>query len=111
MPTVNIYQSSKEFEHKLKLTAPKLKELIAKELSGESIKLGVDEVSVRIINVVGEDMLGKVELEIHAAAFEERVKKQDEICLKVKGYLEDMLNTRVNVWLVLCELGHSWQNT
>src|SRR5581483_9938001 len=109
MPTVNIFQNSKEFEYKLKASIPKLKKLIAKELSGKSIYLSADEISVRLVDVNGEGMLAKVELEIYAAAFEERVKRQDEICLGIQKYLVDALNTDVKVWLILSELGHSWQ--
>jgi len=111
MPTINIYKSTKEFDAKLFSLTPSLKKLVAKELSGKSINLGVDEVSVRLINVEGLGMLAKIELEIHAAAFDERVKKQDEICLKIQAYLEEALGTDVKVWLILSELGHSWQNT
>jgi len=111
MPTVNIYQSGQDFEAKLKSMTSDLKRLIADELSGESIKLDIDEISVRLLNVAGAGMLAKVELEIHAAAFEERVKKQDEICLKIQTYLKDALGTDAKVWLILSELGHSWQNT
>jgi len=111
MPTVNIYQSSQDFEAKLKSMSSDLKRLIANELSGKSTKLDTDEVSVRLINVEGAGMLARIEIEIHAAAFEERVKKQDEICLKIQAYLKDALGTDVKVWLILSELGHSWQNT
>jgi len=111
MPTVNIYQNAKEFEPKLKQLIPGLKKRVAKELSGQSIELDVDEISVRIVDVVGDGMLAKVEIEINAAAFEERVKRQDEICLNIQKYLIEALDTDVKVWLVLSELGHSWQNT
>jgi len=111
MPTVNVYQSTKEFEAKLKLVTDSLKQLVAKELSGESIKLGTDEISVRIIDVNGDGMLAKVETEINAAAFKERVERQDEICLKIQAFLKDALGTDVKVWLILSELGHSWENT
>jgi hypothetical protein len=54
---------------------PRLKKLIAKELSGRDIQLAVDEVSIRLIHVTGDGMLAPVELEINAAAFAERVEK------------------------------------
>lgn len=111
MPTVNIYQNTKEFEQKLRLATPGLKRKLADLLSGESIKLNTEEISVRIIDTIGQGMLAKVELEIHAAAFKERVDKQDEVCLSVQKYLIDALGTDVKVWLILSELGHSWQNT
>ncbi|HSW79082.1 MAG TPA: hypothetical protein VLF88_03650 [Candidatus Babeliales bacterium] len=111
MPTVNIYRNTEDFDSKLRLITPSLKDIIAKELSGASIKLNVDEVSIRLIDVLGHGMLAKVEVEISAAAFEERIKKQDEICLRTRQYLIDELNTDVKVWLILSELGHSWDNT
>ncbi len=111
MPTVNIYRNTEDFDSKLRLITPSLKDAIAKELSGASIELNVDEVSIRLIDVLGHGMLAKVEVEISAAAFEERIKKQDEICLRTRQYLIDELNTDVKVWLILSELGHSWDNT
>ncbi len=56
-------------------------------------------------------MIGDIELEISAHAFEERVKKQDEICLEVMNYLKNKKPSlgNVKVWLKLSELGHSWE--
>lgn len=110
MPTVNIYYGDEDYSQKLKSITPELKILVAKELSGKSINLSIDEVSVRLIRVEGDGMLTEVELEIHAAAFEERVKRQDEICLIIQKFLQEALDTNVNVWLILSELGHSWEN-
>lgn len=109
MPTVNIYRASKDLEHRLKLLIPGLKKLLVTELSGDSIQLDTDEVSIRLIEANGDGMLAKVELEIQAAAFKERVSKQDEICLRVQAFLQDALKTDVKVWLILSELGHSWE--
>lgn len=109
MPTVNIFQNNKEFEEKLKQLAPELKSLAAKELSGPQKQLGVDEISVRLINTAGDGMLAPIEVEINAASFKERVEKQDEICLTVQKFIKDALQTDVNVWLILSELGHSWE--
>lgn len=109
MPTVNIYQANKDYEYALEQLTPSLKELVAKELSGKDIQLDIDEISVRLIQVNGKGMLAKVELEIHAAAFEDRIKQQDETCLKIQHFLKDALQIEVKVWLVLSELGHSWE--
>lgn len=109
MPTVNIYQNTGEFESKLRSLTDELKKLVAKELSGSDIQLGIDEITVRFINVTGDGMLAPVELEVNAAAFKERVEKQDEICLTVQKFLKDKLQIDVKVWLVLSELGHSWK--
>lgn len=111
MPTVNIYQNSKDLEPKLVQLISGFKKLVAKKLSGESIELDVDEISIRIVRVSGDGMSAKVEVEINAAAFEERVKNQDEICLSIQKYLIEVLDIDVKVWLILSELGHSWQNT
>ncbi|HEU5004567.1 MAG TPA: hypothetical protein VFT49_00590 [Candidatus Saccharimonadales bacterium] len=109
MPTVNIYQKNSEFEYKLATMTKSVKGLIAKELSGKDIVLSEDEVSVRLLKAAGDGMLAPVEVEINAAAFEERVKKQDEICLKIQEFLKDALQSDIKVWLILSELGHSWK--
>lgn len=109
MPTVNIYQQSSEFEYKLKLIAPDLKKLVARELSGKDISLSEEEISVRLLKIAGDGMLAPIEVEINAAAFDERVKKQDEICLKIQEFLKDALQSDIKVWLILSELGHSWK--
>jgi hypothetical protein len=50
-------------------------------------------------------------LEITAYAFPERVEKQDKICLDVADYIREKIPAvkELQVWLKLCELGHSWQ--
>jgi hypothetical protein len=111
MPTVNIYQNDSELQAQLADLTPAIKRKVAELLSGASIELGPGEVSLRILNVGDGGMLAKIEVEINAAAFEERVKKQDEISLEVQKFLVDTLHTDVKVWLILSELGHSWQNT
>jgi hypothetical protein len=111
MPTVNIYQKSQEFEYKIKTLTPSLKKIVAKELSGKDIQLDTNEISVRLIEVKGEGMLAPIEVEINAANFKDRIERQDEICLTIQKYLIDALQTDVKVWLILSELGHSWENT
>ena len=110
MPTVNVYHKDKNDFDVLISFAPKLKELIAKQLSYGDKKLTSDEISIRFISVEGDAMIGNVELEITARTFKERVEKQDEICRKVREYIMKEIPSLgdIRVWLKLCELGHSW---
>ena len=111
MPTVNIFYRDPEKEPTLHALAGGLKSYIAKELTCGDIKLKSSEVSIRFIKVAGGEMIGAVEVEITAHSFAERVKKQDEICLKVMEYIqkEEPSLGEVKVWLQLSELGHSWK--
>lgn len=109
MPTINaFYRNEVDVSHLEELTE-ELKQYVAKELTCGDIKLGSDEVSVRLIKVSGDGMLAPVELEINAAAFKERVEKQDEICLNIQKFMKDRVGVDVKVWLILSELGHSWK--
>ena len=111
MPTVNIFYTEAAQEKKLDALIAKLKTYIAAALSCGEKKLSSDEISIRLIRVGGRGMLGSVEVEITAHAFAERVKQQDAICLDVADYIkkENPLLGDVKVWLLLCELGHSWK--
>lgn len=111
MPTVNIYHKNREQELKLTPLLKDLKSFVAEELTCDDIKLTPEEVSVRLIEVRGDGMIGDVEVEITAHHFKERVEQQDEICLHVANYLteKDPSLGEVKVWLVLAELGHSWE--
>ena len=117
MPTVNIYckniSGNEDVGRQLSVASlsDKLKSFIAEKLSCNDIKLKPEEISIRLINV-SEDggMIGDVELEIKAAAFKERVEKQDKICLDIAEYIKSKGQFgEVKVWLVLSELGHSWK--
>lgn len=110
MPTVNIFYKDSGKERLLRGLANKLKVYVAQELTCGKIKLKPNEVSIRFLRVEGE-MIGSVEVEITAHSFEERVKRQDEICLKVADYINKEVPSlgEVKVWLVLAELGHSWK--
>lgn len=112
MPTANVFYSKKEHLLKLKELAPRLKIYLAEKLTCGDRKLSKDEISVRLVQADGTGMIGAVEVEITAFAYEERVKNQDKICLEVKDFMQkecpELAN--VNVWLVLAELGHSWKN-
>ncbi len=109
MPTVNIFSKNTSQEELNELSLD-LKPLIAKKLTCGNIKLTPEEVSVRIIYIEGGNMIGKVEIEIKAHAFKERIEKQDGICNEVREYIMDKYKSLgdVRVWLVLSELGHSW---
>ena len=111
MPTANIFYTEEQQKKNLQELALKLKPYLAEKLTCGQIKLKKDEISVRLINVDGTGMVGGIEVEITAFAFPERVKKQDEICLEVKDYIQKMYPTlgEVKVWLILAELGHSWE--
>lgn len=87
-----------------------LKIFLAEKLSCGDIKLSPKEISIRILNIEDDNMIGTVELEIKAHAFKERVEKQDEICNDVRQYImqKDASLGDIRVWLILSELGHSW---
>lgn len=108
MPTVNLYQYD---DSKIDLSprVPFLKQLVARELTCGELAITESEISVRILSVSGA-MIGDVEIEIHAHAFEERVKKQDDICRDIRSALLDVEPDikDIRVWLMLSELGHSW---
>ena len=88
-----------------------VKKFIAEKLSCGDKKLTTEEVSIRLINVRGDGMIGDVEIEVTAHAFKERVEKQDQICLDIAEYIGEKDKTfgGVKVWLKLVELGHSWK--
>ncbi|MFA5386341.1 MAG: hypothetical protein WC297_01605 [Candidatus Paceibacterota bacterium] len=111
MPTVNIFYKDSKQEPTLQSLVGGLKDYVAKELTCGDIKLELNEVSVRFIKVTGGEMISAVEIEITAHFFAERVKKQDEICLRIMDYIhkEKPSLGKVKVWLQLSELGHSWK--
>ncbi len=56
-------------------------------------------------------MIGEVEAEVNAYAFDDRVKKQDELCLDFANFIQTKSNIKnVKAWLILSELGHSWED-
>lgn len=75
MPTVNIYYRDETQSIRVKEITPDLKEFVAKELTCGEITLKSDEVSVRLVKVEGNGMIGEVEAEVSAFAFDERIKK------------------------------------
>jgi len=111
MPTVNIFYQSGVQIDQLNDLLPELKTYIAQELSCGDIALTPDEVSVRFMAVTGGSMIAPIELEITAHAFGERIEKQDEICLRIRDFIKPHLDGQeVRVWLLLPQLGHSWED-
>lgn len=110
MPTINVFSSNSSQLKQVEDIIPELKKKVAEELSNSDIQLGTDEVSIRLIQTQGSGMLASLELEITAHAFEERVQRQDEICLHIREFLKQRVEANeVRVWLLLPELGHSWE--
>ena len=108
MPTINIFYKKQAKE--LNDLSKKLKPYLAEKLSCGDIKLTSEEVSVRLIQIDGGDIIGRIELEIKAYAFKDRVEKQDEICNDIRSHIMKEYPSLgdVRVWLILSELGHSW---
>lgn len=110
MPTVNIFYTNENQPQPITDNALLLKKLIAKELTCGDISLSPDEVSLRLIKTSNAGMIAELEVEITAHAFGERVPRQDEICNIVREFLMNKIEVKdVRVWLLLPELGHSWE--
>lgn len=112
MPTINLYFNDDQVLPQLRKVTQALKSYVADQLTCGDRKLDLNEVSVRFIPVLGAGMLASVELEITAAAYNERVEKQDEICLNIQRFILDNIAALkdTQVWLILCELGHSFED-
>lgn len=108
MPSINIY-TSRERVKPLKDILPGLREFIAHELSCRDRKLVGNEISLRIIVPYVSLQIANTELEIKAYIYPERVKKQDNICLSIRNYVQKNCPKAgsIYVWLQLSELGHS----
>lgn len=111
MPTANVFYTKGQQNKNLRNLAIKLKPYLAEKLTCGEIKLKENEITVRLIKVDGIGMIGRVEIEITAFSFPERIKNQDKICLEVRDYIQKEYPTlgEVKVWLILAELGHSWE--
>ena len=111
MPIVNAYINGGKIVPELEAIVQPLKQFVAEKLTCQDIKLQSSEVTVRILPVNGRGMIAEVELDIIAAPFKERVEKQDEICLEIRRFLLEHIQSLedVRVWLILTELGHSWE--
>ncbi len=113
MPTVNVY--FRDFDHlePLNEVVEPLRAHLSSILSHAQATLRPEEISVRLVRVSGGAMISPVELEITAHAVPHRVERQDEICLATRAWMKDRLPllSEVRVWLVLVQLGHSWEPT
>lgn len=111
MPTANVYFSSEKVDKDLLDLSVKLKPFLADKLTCGEIKLNENEISVRLVKVLGSAMIENLEIEITAFSFPERVEKQDQICLEVRDFIKKEYPDlgEVKVWLILSELGHSWE--
>jgi hypothetical protein len=102
--------TNEEYANQLNDVVDELKRLVAAELTCGDITLNSNEVSIRLIQVSGKGILANIELEITAHAFDERIEKQDKICLAVREFLKAKLTANeIRVWLILSQLGHSWE--
>ena len=112
MPAVNAYIRDSKFLTQFDKAAPALKSYIAEQLTCGDRTLQPNEVSIRLLEPSGKDMLADVEMDIFAAAYKERVDKQDEICLNVRKFILDRIFglDDAQVWLMLSELGHSQES-
>ena len=112
MPTVNLYYRNSEHEPQISDAIDPLKGFIAEKLTCGAIALSPEEVSIRGIHVtLGKGMIADVEMDVTAASFQDRVDKQDEICLDIQAFSKEHMPDAddVKVWLNLHELGHSFE--
>jgi hypothetical protein len=110
MPTVNIFYTNAAQYSPLMSLAPDLKKYLAKELSCGDIELTPEEVSIRLLETINAGMIADLEVEVTVHAFEERIKKQDEIANNIREYLlsKGIPAKDIRVWVLLPQLGHSW---
>lgn len=109
MPIVNIYYSDELLANRAVDLSPKIKLFFAKILSCNDIDLNSNEITVRIIEAK-DQTIAPLEVEIFAHYFSERVDNQDKICLDLREFLLEQIPEAndIRVWLILSELGHSW---
>ncbi|HIH32192.1 TPA: hypothetical protein HA235_05780 [Candidatus Woesearchaeota archaeon] len=108
MPSVNIYTNQNRVKS-LEKILPELRDYTAQTLSGREKKLASDEISLRVIVPEVAMQKADTEMEIKAYQFQERIDKQDDICLSIQNYVQNKCPGAgsVYVWLVLSQLGHS----
>ena len=101
MPSVNIYTNQNRVKS-LEKILPELRDYTAQTLSGR-------EISLRVIVPEVAMQKADTEMEIKAYQFQERIDKQDDICLSIQNYVQNKCPGAgsVYVWLVLSQLGHS----
>jgi hypothetical protein len=112
MPTANIYVADAQLKSQCGAIATQLRELLARELTCGERTLTPEEISVRLLTVEGSTTIAPIEMEIIAHAYGERVPRADKICVLVRKFLLQKIPAAkdVQVWLILAELAHSWEN-
>jgi hypothetical protein len=112
MPTANIYVADAQLKSQCRAIATQLQELLASELTCGERTLKPEEISVRLLTVEGSTTIAPFEMEIIAHAYSERGPRADTICLIVRKFLLQKIRAAkdVQVWLILAELGHSWES-
>lgn len=112
MPSVNIFYTTYEAHEALKGITQEIRAFIAEKLSCGERTLQSEEISLRgfLANDLG--MISSVEVEITAHAYPARIEQQDKICSDIAEFLErkNPIFAAPHVWLLLCELGHSWKD-
>lgn len=109
MPAVSIYYQDAQHRASLEKSLLALRQFIATQLTTAERTLAKEEISLRLIGVAGGEMISPVEMEITAHAYPSRVQNQDSICRAVSEFLGQQGIPDNHVWLLLCELGHSWK--
>lgn len=110
MPTATVFTSKETSAQLLEPALPELREFLARELSCGARALAPDEISIRVITATISAMIAPIEMEITAHKYSERVERADKICLSVRDFIKNQVSSAgdVRVWLILTELGHSW---
>lgn len=107
---MNIFCSEESHQAALDAQTGTIKARVAKELTCGDIALKPEEISVRFIASSGSGMIAPIEVEVTAHAFAERVDNQDEISVRIRSFLMELLPGQdIRVWLMLPQLGHSWE--
>lgn len=107
MPIMNIYGSREELA-KIEKHVGDLRRHAATELTTTEIALDEHHISVRLLCISGQ-MIGDLEVEIHAHAFAGRVCNRDKIASKMRAHIEDVLpSSEIRIWLLLSEIGYAY---
>lgn len=111
MPTVNIYINHNRPLAQRSLPLEELRAYIANVLSCGDRQLSPQEISLRVLMTAQSLPITPIEIEVHAFAYQERVVAQDSICRGIAEMFLKLLPQEIkpHVWLVLSELGHSWE--
>lgn len=110
MPTVTVYTDERAAKEHLKPILSSLRKFTAQILSCGDRALEPEEISIRVVSTSISEMIAPIEIEIIAHHYPERIEAADKICLSIRAFVKEQLSsaTDVRVWLLLTELGHSW---